>query len=102
MASEEAKNGVAKHLVSQVRLSSAYLALVLAKIVQTDVVDNISCADQQRVPVLPEQLEVVRVGLVAKEGAHLICKIIKLEICQISRADSIHGVTPAPARHGPE
>ena len=75
---------MAKYRVPQVRLSTAYLALILAKIFQTDVVHDVSCADQQRVPVLPEQFEVVRVGLVAKEGPYLVCKNKQtLEICEI-------------------
>ena len=48
--------------------------LVLLEAAEAEVVDHVPRPDQQRVPVLLQQLEVVRVGLIAREGENLICK----------------------------
>ena len=51
---------------------------VLLQIAQTEIVDNIPGSDQQRVPILPEKLEVVRVSVISRKCVNLVCKIAKI------------------------
>ena len=51
---------------------------VLLQVAQTKIVDDIPGSDQQRVPILPEKLEVVRVSVVSRKCVNLVCKIAKI------------------------
>ena len=51
---------------------------VLLQVAQTEIVNDISGSDQERVPILPEKLEVVRVSVVSRKCVNLVCKIEKI------------------------
>ncbi len=53
----------------------SHLPLVLLQVGQTDVVDDVPGPDQQRGPVLPQQLEEVLVGHVPQEAEHWKTKV---------------------------
>ena len=62
----------AEFCVTMARIPCDPLLLIISMTVYADIVDHVPGPNQEGAPVLPQQLKVIRMCLVAKEGFHII------------------------------